>query len=205
MSAATYRSLWLPAGGWITVPAVKAGISGDLVGVEVCCEEIVVTTALRAITEPAAIQFGLEVHRTSSSRRLLPSTLDFLLQPPVIADGPHCSREIHRAMQMGVGREVLWEENSTHAKINREASHVTPTVHSLVEQMAERAADALDARKRQFAVGIEGDRVGVIVVSSPIDEGCALKALEVCCHMARIIPSKLQARERKMCVIKNAP
>lgn len=71
--------------------------------------------------------------------------------------------------------------------------------------MAERAADALDARERQFSVSIEGDRVGEIVLSSPIDEGCALKALEVCCHMARIIPSNRQARERKVCVIENAP
>lgn len=31
MSAATFRSLWLPADGWITVPAIEAGMSGELI------------------------------------------------------------------------------------------------------------------------------------------------------------------------------
>lgn len=34
MSAATFRSLWLPADGWITVPAIEAGMSGEVIGGE---------------------------------------------------------------------------------------------------------------------------------------------------------------------------
>ncbi len=150
-----------------------------LLGVEVCREEVVVMAALCAIAEPAAIQFGLQVNRPGSARRLLPGTPDFLLQPPVIADNLHCSRKVHRAVQMGVGREVLWEEDSTHAEIKGEATHIALAMHLLVELMTERGTDVLDARERKLPVSVEGDRMGVVVVSSPIDDGCALTALEV--------------------------
>lgn len=150
-----------------------------LLGVKVCREEVVVVAALRAIAEPAAIQFGLQVHRPSPSRRLLPCTPDFLFQPPIIPNDLHCSREIHRAMQMGVGREIFWEKDSAHAEIKGEATHIALAMHLLVELVTERGTDVLDARERKLPVSVEGDRMGVVVVSSPIDDGCALTALEV--------------------------
>jgi len=139
-----------------------------LLGVKVCREEVVVVAALRAIAEPAAIQLALHVHRTGPSCRLLPRTPDFLFQPPVIADNLHCSREIHRTMHMCVGRKVLWEEDAAHAKIDREAPRVTDAVHVFVEEVTERRANVLDAWERKLSVGVQGNRVGVIVVGGPV-------------------------------------
>lgn len=128
-----------------------------LVGVEVCGEEVVVMAALGAVAEPAAIQFGLQVHRPSSAGRLLPGSPDFLFQPQIIADDPHCSREVHGAMEMRVGRKVFWEKDSAHAEIEWEAKHIALGMHLLVELMTERGADVLDAQERKLPVSIQGD------------------------------------------------
>lgn len=86
-----------------------------LLRVEVCSEEEVLVTLLGAIPEPTAVRFRFQERRARSSRCLLPSKPDLPFQPPIIADDRDCSREINRAVQMAVGREVLWEEDPTQA------------------------------------------------------------------------------------------
>lgn len=65
---------------------------------------------------------------------------------------------------MCIRGEVFRKEDRTHAQIIREPSHVAPAVDLFVELMAERGADVLETRKRKLPVGVECDRMGVIVV-----------------------------------------
>lgn len=142
----------------------------ELVGVKVCGEEVGAVIALCAIAEPAGVHFGLQIYRSSTSRRLEPSAPDLLLQSPVIAEDLHRSREVHRAMQMCICREVLRKEDPAHAQIDGEAAHIALPMHLLVELVAERRADIFDARERQLPIGVESYRMGVVVVCSPIDD-----------------------------------
>ena len=82
-------------------------------------------------------------------------------------------------MQMGVSREILWKKDSAHAEIKGETTHIALAMHLLVELVTESGADVLDACERKLPVSVEGDRMGVVVVCSPVGEGDALTALEV--------------------------
>ena len=70
-------------------------------------------------------------------------------------------------------------ERLDHLKADAEATHIALAMHLLVELVTERGTDVLDARERKLPVSVEGDRMGVVVVSRPIDDGCALTALEM--------------------------
>lgn len=90
-------------------------------------------------------------------------------------------------MQVRVGRKVLGEEDPTHTEVKGKAPHIALPMHLLVEQVTKCGANVLYAVKSKFPVSVEGDRVCVVVVSGPFDDGRALPVMRMCvCHNSSI-------------------
>tara|TARA_R110002033_G_scaffold114041_4_gene159022 strand:+ start:924 stop:1166 length:243 start_codon:yes stop_codon:yes gene_type:complete len=79
-------------------------------------------------------------------------------------------------MEVRIGVQILRKDNRSKPEIDGEQSHVADPVHSLIEPMTECRKDIIQSGAQKITIGIQGNCVGVIVISGPINEGCALQA-----------------------------